>query len=314
MMNSVVPVFDLAEGGLWLAFARGVTIAALFSLFGTLVFLRVVAPRCRPRMTDLEAMRAWRALRRLAGLSVAVAIAALLTWLVFQAGAIADAVTLRQALLATPLVLTATRFGHLVMVQAVLLAATAVLLSRSASRQPHALAVWTAGVAVILHAGHGHALSVATHPLLLPASMALHLLAGGAWLGGLVPLLLFVRMSPPQTGATVCRYFSPLGKLCLVAMLISVVFQGWVLIGNVPALIGTGYGWVALGKLALLGLLFGLAVLNRYHLAPALRAANARSAQVWLVRSIALQTGFSVAVILAAAVLASLPPGFQPPS
>jgi len=76
-----------------------------------------------------------------------------------------------------------------------------------------------------------------------------------------------------QTGATVCRYFSPLGKLCLVAMLISVVFQGWVLIGNVPALIGTGYGWVALGKLALLGLLFGLAVLNRYHLAPALRAA-----------------------------------------
>ena len=68
----------------------------------------------------------------------------------------------------------------------------------------------------LLQAGHSHAWSMEDGPNLLVASDCVHLLAAGAWLGGLLPLLLVVRGTPPLVGALAARWFSPLGKACVV--------------------------------------------------------------------------------------------------
>jgi mono/diheme cytochrome c family protein len=142
-------------------------------------------------------------------------------------------------------------------------------------------------------------------------AQAVHLLGAGAWLGGLAPLLVVVRMAPPKAGAMAARWFSPLGKLAIVALTGSSLFQGWVMVASLAGLVGTAYGWVVLGKLALFGVLFVFALLNRYRLAPGLLRGDPESARRALVRSIAIQTGFGVAIIAAAGVLSSLAPAMH---
>ena len=138
---------------------------------------------------------------------------------------------------------------------------------------------------------------------------AVHLLAAGAWLGGLVPLALVVGTAPPAVGAAPCRWFSPSGKASVVAMVASAAWQGCVLVGSLSGLVGTRYGWMVLAKITLFGVLFGFAWVNRYHLAPALargdRQAPARRA---LLASLALQTGVGIVTVAVAIVLSSLQP------
>ena len=147
-------------------------------------------------------------------------------------------------------------------------------------------------------------------PSLLLAADVVHLLAAGVWLGGLLPLLLLVRDAPPKTGALAARWFSPLGKCCVVALAVTALFQGWVLVASIPGLVGTAYGWMVGVKLALFGVLFAFALANRYWLAPALLPDHL-AAKRPLVCSIAVQTGFGLAIIAAAAVLSSLAPAMH---
>ena len=41
-------------------------------------------------------------------------------------------------------------------------------------------------------------------------------------------------VAPPRGGAMAARWFTPLGKLCVVAVAASAAVQGWVLVGSVP--------------------------------------------------------------------------------
>ena len=301
-LGNVMP-FD-PEGGLPLTLARGLAVAGLLSLFGTLVFARVVASRA---LAGADGDTAARVARRLTGLARVSALAGLLgagLWLVTQTADMAGASTL----VAMGDVLGGTRFGHVLAAQAVALAAALVALARPAWR-PGALVAAT--VALSLQAGHGHALSMIEGPSLLLASDLLHLGAAGAWLGGLLPLLLVIGGAPPATGAAAARWFSPLGKWCVGATALTAAYQGWYLVASVPGLVGTAYGWMALVKLALLGALLGFAVVNRYWFAPALRGAAPAAARRRLFRSIAVQTGCGLLVVGAAALLSQLPPALH---
>ena len=91
----------------------------------------------------------------------------------------------------------------------------------------------------------------------------------------------------------------------------SALVQGWVLVGGLPGLVGTAYGWVALAKLGLLAALLGFAAANRYRLAPALLRGSPNAAQRALVLAIALQTGAGLLTVLAASTLGSLPPAMH---
>ena len=305
-----MPPFD-PEGGLLLALLRAASVAALLSAFGTLVFGVVVAPRAFAGAPAEVTAPAWRALTLLVRISLAAALAAAVVWLVAEAGQIAGAAGPGDALAATPSVLSRTFFGHAVALRMLGLGAALAVLGPRPGPLRWRLAALLSGAAVCLHAAHSHAMAMTAGPSALLVSQVVHLLAAGAWLGGLVPLLLVVRLCPPRTGAAACRWFSPLGKWCVAGLVASAVWQFTSLIGGPVAMIGTAHGWTDAAKTLLLAVLLGFAVLNRYRLAPALRGGDPAAARRDLLRSLALQTAAGLLVVFVAAVLSGLPPAIH---
>ena len=107
---------------------------------------------------------------------------------------------------------------------------------------------------------------------------AVHLLAGGLWLGGLVPLgmlVLLARRSEHGTYLALLRDVLPrfsrtaYGAVALVAAtgFVNAVF----LVGSIDGLIGTPYGRLLLVKVSLFLLLLAIAVINRLILTPSIR-------------------------------------------
>ena len=143
----------------------------------------------------------------------------------------------------------------------------------------------------------------------LIASETLHLLAAGAWLGGLLPLFIAVRMLPHEGAANACRSFTPIGLAAVLLLAGTAVVQVVELMGGLPGLFGTSYGHVALVKLALFLVLLSLAALNRLVLTERL-ASNPSGAARWhMGLSILCEMVLGAAVIVTAGLLASLTPG-----
>jgi putative copper export protein/mono/diheme cytochrome c family protein len=280
------------------ALSRGGHVAASLSLFGCLVFRRFVVPRasdCVPLaiISGIGSVSAWLALV-LGGV-----------WLTAVSGAITGAHDLAPQLAAVPLVAWDTGFGRLLCLRLLLLAGVLLLLPR---RDPRASggALLAAGVALGLQPllGHIGALQDSVRAVLIPVEIA-HLLATGAWLGGLTPLLLCVMRAPPALAATLCERFTPVGLVAVGTIAVTALPQAGELIGGLPELFGTQYGHMALLKLGLFVLALGLACLNRLVLTVRLRTGLTRRA---LIVSIAVETIVVVCVVLAAAAMASSPP------
>jgi mono/diheme cytochrome c family protein/uncharacterized membrane protein len=140
---------------------------------------------------------------------------------------------------------------------------------------------------------------------------AVHLLAAGAWLGGLIPLLLILGSTPAREAKAAVLRFSRLGVACVVTLAVTIVIQGWILVGGLPGLIGTNYGLLALLKLVLFLALLGIAALNRFRYAPALGGLSGLEAQRRLRRSVVVETLVGVCAVLAAGVLLTQPPAMH---
>ena len=93
-----------------------------------------------------------------------------------------------------------------------------------------------------------------------------------------------------------------------VVMAGTAAVQSWELVGSLPGVVGTSYGVTVMVKLVLFLVLLGFAWVNRYRLAPRLLGPAGEASRPALLRSIAVQTGFGLLVLAAAAVLSSLPP------
>ena len=98
----------------------------------------------------------------------------------------------------------------------------------------------------------------------LIGSELLHLLAAGAWLGGLLPLFIAVGVLPIEAAGSACRNFTPIGLASVLLLAGTAVVQVTALMGGLPGLLGTEYGHVALVKLGLFLMLLFLAALNRF--------------------------------------------------
>ncbi len=287
--------------------ARALFVAALLSASGSLVFRVLIAPRALAGIASDQTAPVERALSRLTWISLVAAVPGMVGWAVLQAGVISSAEDLSQTVSALQPVLTGTRFGHLIVLQLGLVAATSCLIAGRADR----LAAIAATANVAAQAGHGHAMAMHGASSLLFGADVLHLLSAAFWVGGLMPLLLVVRLGPPRAGATAARWFSPLGKWAVVLLAGSALLQGWVLVGSVAALRAMPYGIVVLVKTALFGGLLGCALLNRYRLAPDLLGGSAEAARQRLAGSIIVQATFGVLAIAAAAMLSGLTPGMD---
>jgi putative copper resistance protein D len=106
---------------------------------------------------------------------------------------------------------------------------------------------------------------------------AAHLLAAGAWLGGLFQLLFLIVLAVRfpsadhfNSATSALTRFSGMGYLAVAVLIGTGLVNAWVLLGDVKHLTSTPYGQVLSLKLALFLGMLGLAAHNRFRLVPAL--------------------------------------------
>ncbi|MET9568673.1 copper resistance CopC/CopD family protein [Streptomyces virginiae] len=172
------------------------------------------------------------------------------------------------------------RPGAALVVRLVLLAAAAVLLKRCAVRlrgrdagaEPQDLGrgVRRAGVALALGlaftwAAAEHASAGIQVPLAVPVAV-LHLVAMGAWLGGLVTLVTVLR-SHGSEGRTLpagaVSRFSTMASAAVAVLVGTGVYQSWRQVGSWEALTSTSYGKTLLVKVAVVVVLLWVASFSR---------------------------------------------------
>jgi putative copper export protein len=296
LLNGAAPGFGLGTLAWILTLVRAGTLAALFVVLGTpLLGALVPLPPAAVRLLRLG----------LIGAALG-----LVAWLLLQTAALTDANDARDMLAGVPEVLTGTRFGTLIVWRLGLLAAIALVpVRRWRGAWPAALAL--AVPAVALEAWDLHAASMAPGLSLLLASEVLHVLAAAAWLGALPALWLAVRGASAEVAVRAGRRFFPIGTFGVLGLAGSAAWQGWVLLGGLPGVVGTAYGWLALGKTLLFVALIGLAARNRLRLVPALARAPGPATRRALGRSIAGEMAVGLLTVWFAAVLGALPPGMH---
>jgi len=235
-------------------------------------------------------------------------------WYLFTATAMAGAAD--PASLLT--VLTQTDFGPLWSTRLVIIAALLglVLIPRT-SRAARSAFVVLAALALASLAGTGHArVTQGWAGAIHMAADAIHLLAAGAWLGGLVPLGLAIggwrAANNPQTvttaHATLVR-FSGMGSIAVAALVGSGVINGAFLLGSIPALWTSTYGQILAAKVLFFLLMLALAAANRYVITPQLAnpSLNVQSQLGVLRQQVALEQVLGLIVIAIVSLLGVLP-------
>ena len=121
--------------------------------------------------------------------------------------------------------------------------------------------------------------------MLLPANV-LHVVAAGAWIGGLAVLLIALpgatrRLAPADRSRALAaglRRFSTLALVAVAALLAGGIVQSVLELSAVRDLVETAYGRAILVKSALVAVLLGCGALNRRRTIPAVSAAAAAGA------------------------------------
>ncbi len=175
------------------------------------------------------------------------------------------------------------------------------------------------GTGLGLLAWAGHAAAVEPWGLAATGADALHLLAVGVWLGGIVPLALLLRAAGGEAGAEArpfavlaARSFSQISLVAVLTVTVTGIWNSWNLVGNVASLLGTRYGHLLLLKLGLFALIIALAAVNRLRLLPALSGeadAVGRPAMRRLASFVAIEVALGVAVLAVVILMAVTPPG-----
>jgi putative copper resistance protein D len=269
-----------------LTWIRAVHFAATLALAGVVIFGAAIAgPALLPTHGNRAALRAQ--LLRVAWSVFAIALISGATWLVLLAAQMSErALTQVFSDGVVWTVLLHTTFGHDWLVRLVLAALLAAALgwisSKSAGRSHWALAALPAAAfaAALVHSGHAAATSgwLGTFHR---AADGLHLIAASAWLGGLLPLALMLAAARRgEISLAVARdatlRFSTIGVISVGALFATGIMSGWLLVGGVPGLVGTGYGRLLFIKVTLFLAMVAIAAFNRLRLTPRLvRAAGA---------------------------------------
>lgn len=180
------------------------------------------------------------------------------------------------------------------------------------SRVPHTALALTAlaALAALAWTGHAGASEGAAGSLHRTADI-LHLTAASVWLGTLVLLFAALARSRIATGDLIAalRRFAVTGTVIVGTLIVTGAINLWAIAGidSLPALAASDYGRVLGLKLLLFGAMLGFAGFNRWRLTPRLETAS-RSAKGGLRASVTFETLLAMGVILAVALLGTLPP------
>ena len=100
-----------------------------------------------------------------------------------------------------------------------------------------------------------------------------HLLAVSTWIGGLFTFGFVLKRSLATPGmqdmvhglSSIARPFSRMAAGCVAVFLATGLYNSWLQVGSISALVDGAYGWTLLVKLALVGGVLMIAAINRYY-------------------------------------------------
>ena len=302
----------------WLIIARSAQIAASILLAGIFAFEVVtLGPVRRAGSDDLNELE--RQFSQLALWSLLAALLSALLWLGLEVASMSG-LSFGKAFSGTAwrTLLFETEFGRVWQVRlglsAVTFALAAFTLAQDQMRRGLLPVLWLLSVVLLVSlAWISHAGAARVQPLGLLGD-ALHLFAAGAWIGGLAPLVIFLTRARAsftlgECAAPVLKRFSTLSLSCVSILAGSGISNSWLLVGSIPALFTTRYGWLLLFKLTLFGILVSFGVRNRFAIKTKLLNAPASSDLLTqLRRNVIWEACLGLAVMLIVACLGVMPP------
>ncbi len=203
-----------------------------------------------------------------------------------------------------------TRFGQVWMgriILAVVLLAVCVKRKTRPGKDKALLALSGLLLASVALTGHS-AMPGGVPGMLHMAADAVHLLAGGWWIGGLLALMLVARGLGDRAPAVLDR-FSGVGYGAVAAIVFTGLFKSAILIATVSSSVSTAYGWVLLAKVGLVVLMGALALSNHFWITPAL--ARGAPQGLWLGRlhkQVAAEFALGIAVLAVVGALGAMQP------
>ena len=219
-------------------------------------------------------------------------------------------------------VLLETRFGRVWQLRFGLIAIAFVLvasaLAQVKARRALIAVLWLISILLLVSlACISHAAAATMQPLGALGDM-IHLCAAGLWIGGLVPLAIFLAcvrasFSLSEMVPYVLPRFSTLSLFCVSVLVVSGISNSWLLVGSISALFATPYGQLLLFKLALFAILVAFGARNRFLVKAKLpKAAADPNLLSQLRRNVICEACLGVAVVVIVACLGVTPPAGHP--
>jgi putative copper resistance protein D len=222
------------------------------------------------------------------------------------------------------LVLEQTHFGRIWQAALTLVGLLAGLVWAARSAPPRTggaivVLVFSAGLLVsAAAAGHG-AMDEGTAGLVHFTSHTLHLMAGAAWIGGLVPLGWVLRRASRTASAAATAVavrclvrFSSIGLVAVATLVLTGLINAAFLVGDPEGAWTSDFGRVLLLKVALVVAMIAIAARNRLRwlpdLDPARKGPKTAAALAAVFRNVVVEQGFALMVVAAAALLGTLAP------
>ncbi len=254
-----------------LMLCRALHFAASLLIFGILLFQSLIAPK--PLAIALAP--------KLKRLTITCALVAAITsffWLVLLATGVSDSPDTAVSIDLLTTVLLDTQFGAVWQWHMGLCLALAVVVSfdrflPAGLRWPIATTFAMLQIVTLARVGHAVMLSGGLG-IANRVTQALHLMAGGCWLGSLVPLVLCLSLRVPALRgdiATAVRRFSNVGHAAVVLVIVSGFINMDLITGRLDLWPRTLYQSLLDVKILVVAAMVGLAIINRYWLVPRLR-------------------------------------------
>ncbi|KQN07980.1 copper resistance protein CopD [Sphingobium sp. Leaf26] len=252
----------------------------------------------------MEGRRSGLAMLALGGMAVSV------LWLLASAAAMTGTPISSPDWASAQILLTLTPIGAVLAVRGVaLLLALACLILPQGLRV--ALIPAAVAAATLAWTGHAGATEDVTGMFHRVADVA-HIWAAAGWTGALAVLLHAVAAprQDVQRMAAMLGGFALMGTLIVATLIVSGAINLVMIVGpaEMPALTGSRYGLLLGAKLALFGLMLGLAAVNRWRLTPLLERGETRRALAYLRFSLAIETSAAIAIMGLVAWLGTLDP------
>jgi len=248
-----------------LSFVRFLHYSAAIQLFGTAVFETWIASEALSNSLLMLS-------KRIAVFNAWLLLVSAIAWLGLASGSMGDGWTDTVNPTTIALVLTATSFGK-VWIANLALAMICVIAAHWLGPRRGAILATLATLALAALAFVGHA--VAETGLLgvaSEASQVVHLLASGFWFGSLLSLVLLLRrIRDPRFALDAdlaLRRFSGLGHVAVALALASGLANSWLVLRGATLSWTSTYQVLLLIKVALVGTMCALALVNRYIFMP----------------------------------------------